>query len=116
MNNRKVKHQNGSIKVNNSTEGETMETMVERMVYGNEPIEGGSELIYTQAKDGVVPSYNHRADKFEIAIEQAENTNKSLSAKNYENNVKLKAEKGGLNDEEKDKKETGGAESVQGTK
>lgn len=48
-------------------EGETIEHKVQRIVLNKEPIEDGAEIIYTEKKDGVLPQYNIRTDKWEIA-------------------------------------------------
>lgn len=48
-------------------EGETIENKVQRIVLNKEPIEDGAEIIYTEKKDGVLPQYNIRTDKWEIA-------------------------------------------------
>lgn len=48
-------------------EGETIEHKVQRIVLNNEPIEDGAEIIYTEKKDGVLPQYNIRTDKWDIA-------------------------------------------------
>lgn len=50
-----------------SYEGEPIEHKVQRIVLNNEPIEDGAEIIYTEKKDGVLPQYNIRTDKWEIA-------------------------------------------------
>ena len=57
-----------SIEVNKSVIGETIETKVERLVNNKENISGGSPLIFTERKDGVMPEYNIRTDRFELAI------------------------------------------------
>lgn len=48
-------------------EGETIENKVQRIVLNKEPIEDGAEIIYTEKKDGVLPQYNIRTDKWDIA-------------------------------------------------
>ena len=48
-------------------EGETIEHKVQRIVLNKEPIEDGAEIIYTEKKDGVLPQFNIRTDKWEIA-------------------------------------------------
>ena len=48
-------------------EGETIEHKVQRIVLNKEPIEDGAEIIYTEKKDGVLPQYNIRTDKWDIA-------------------------------------------------
>ena len=48
-------------------EGETIEAKVQRIVINKEPIEDGAPIIYTEKKDGVLPQYNIRTDKWDIA-------------------------------------------------
>lgn len=50
-----------------SYQGETIEAKVQRVVINKEPIEDGAPIIYTEKKDGVLPQYNIRTDKWEIA-------------------------------------------------
>lgn len=50
-----------------SYEGETIEAKVQRVVINKEPIEDGAPIIYTEKKDGVLPQYNIRTDKWDIA-------------------------------------------------
>lgn len=57
------------IKRNISIEGETIEMKIERITTHNEPITDGAPLIYTDRKDGVLPAYDPRTDKWDIAIE-----------------------------------------------
>lgn len=58
-----------SLTVNNGVEGETIETKMERVLSGNEPITDGAPIIYTERKDGIFPEHNIRTDKNEIALE-----------------------------------------------
>ena len=48
-------------------EGDTIEHKVQRIVLNKDPIEDGAEIIYTEKKDGVLPQYNIRTDKWDIA-------------------------------------------------
>lgn len=48
-------------------EGESIETKVRRIVENNEPITDGAPIIYTNREDGVLPGYNIRTDRWEIA-------------------------------------------------
>lgn len=50
-------------------EGETIEQKVRRILDENEPIKDGAPIIYTDKKDGVLPAYNIRTDRWEIAID-----------------------------------------------
>lgn len=64
------KYPKGSLTGIPTTEGETIETKVFRMINNKESI--GKEalpLIYTDRKDGVQPAYDIRTDKWEIAVE-----------------------------------------------
>ena len=67
--------------VNESTQGETIETKVERIITLKEPIKDGAPPIYTERKDGVMPAYNIRTDRFEVAIDAMDKVTKSNMAK-----------------------------------
>lgn len=60
---------NTSLELNDSTEGETIEDKVTRALTGEEGIDESASIIYTERKDGVLPEYNPRTDKWEIAID-----------------------------------------------
>ena len=64
------------IQRNTSTVGEYIEIKIERIVTQNEPIEDGAPLIYTEKSDGVLPEYDIRSDKFDIAIDAMDKANK----------------------------------------
>lgn len=57
------------IRVNKAYEGESIEQKIDRIVNNNEPISDGAPIIYTERKDGVMPEYDIRADKWDIAID-----------------------------------------------
>lgn len=67
--------------INNSVEGERIEDKVERLVNNREPIRDASTIIYTEKKDGVMPAYNARTDRFEVAIEAMDKVHRSGIAK-----------------------------------
>ncbi len=67
-----------------TTEGETIEEKVQRVVENKEPIEDGAPIIYTERKDGVIPAYDIRADKWNIALNAMDQVNKTWSLKNME--------------------------------
>lgn len=48
-------------------DGESIEKKVARITENKEPITDGAPIIYTKREDGVIPAYNIRADKWEIA-------------------------------------------------
>ena len=43
-----------------------IEVDIQRMINNKEPLTGTAEAIYTERKEGVIPTYNIRTDKFEI--------------------------------------------------
>ena len=67
-----------------TTEGETIEEKVQRVVENKEPIEDGAPIIYTERKDGVIPAYDIRADKWDIALNAMDQVNKTWGTKNME--------------------------------
>lgn len=70
-----------SFQINGSVKGETIEKKMRRILNSNEPISDGAPLIYTERKDGVLPEYDIRTDRFEIAVEGMDMVTKSLLAK-----------------------------------
>lgn len=49
--------------------GETIERKVARMVDNQEPIKDAVPPIYQERKEGVLPAYDIRTDRFMVAIE-----------------------------------------------
>ena len=74
----------GQLKINNSFEGETIETKVRRITESKEPITDGAPVIYTDRKDGTKPEYNIRTDRFDIALDAMDYVNRSRTAKRLE--------------------------------
>jgi len=57
---------------NTSYKGETIEKKIQRIVNNKEPIKDGAPLTYTDRKNGVIPEYDIRTDRFEQAVEMAD--------------------------------------------
>lgn len=70
-----------SLKVNQSYDGERIEEKIERIVNNNEPITDGAPIIYTERDEGVLPQYDIRTDRFEVAVEAMDTVAKSKIAK-----------------------------------
>ena len=66
---------------NNATEGEPIEHKIERIVTNREPITDGAPVIYTERKDGVLPGYDIRTDRFDVALEAMDKVTKTHIAK-----------------------------------
>ena len=74
----------GKLNINNSYEGETIETKVKRITENKEPISDGAPVIYTDRKDGTKPEFNIRTDRFDIALDAMDYVNRSRTAKRME--------------------------------
>lgn len=75
----KEKHNIASVECH---EGEAIEDKVRRILDENEPIKDGAPIIYTDKKDGVLPEYNIRTDRWEIAMQAMDKVN-SYQASQY---------------------------------
>lgn len=62
-------------------EGETIENKVARITQNKEPITDGAPIIFTEKKDGVLPAYNIRTDRFDIALEAMDKIGRSKAKK-----------------------------------
>ena len=60
---------NGRLQSVEIYEGESIEEKVARIVQTKEPITDTMPIIYTEKKDGVLPAYNIRTDRFDLAID-----------------------------------------------
>lgn len=66
-------------------EGESIEYKVRRITENNEPITDGAPIIYTNREDGVLPAYNIRTDRWDIAQAAMDAVNQAnlAKSKNY---------------------------------
>lgn len=62
-------------------EGKTIENVIAVMMENKEQIKAESPMLYTEKKAGVLPQYNIRADKWEIAQKAMDRVNKEKIAK-----------------------------------
>lgn len=68
------------IKCNDTTEAISIEEQMRQVTASNEPIENTSALIYTERGDGVLPGYDIRTDRFEVAIDAADRITAAIEA------------------------------------
>lgn len=61
--------------------GEPIEVKMRRIMSNKEPITDGAEIIYTDRKDGVLPGYNIRTDRWDAALDAMDIVSKSHLAK-----------------------------------
>lgn len=100
-----------SLRINESVEGETIETKIERVLNNKEAITDGSPVIYNERKDGVLPGQDIRTDRFDLAIDAMDKVSRTHIAKR-ENAIKEREEAlAALKNPKKD----GGTESTQTT-
>ena len=60
---------NGRLKSIEIYEGESIETKCARILQDKEPITDTAPIIYTAKEDGVLPAYNIRTDRFDVAMD-----------------------------------------------
>lgn len=104
----------GTLRVNQSVEGEPIETKIERIIANKEPIKDGAPIIYTERKEGVKKAYDIRTDRFEVAIEGMDKVAKSYKAKReerYKDRNPVKREEDGKTESTQGKPETGTGKS-----
>lgn len=77
----KVKNNNGRLKSIEIYEGESIETKCARILQNKEPITDTAPIIYTTKEDGVLPAYNIRTDRFDIAMDAYDKITRSSAKK-----------------------------------
>lgn len=73
--------QKGKINVSNTSQGETIETKVRRIIANNEPIKNEFEMIYQKESYYVNPDCDPRTDSREVAIMAMDKANMARKAK-----------------------------------
>ena len=58
--------------IQDGRKGESIEEMLRRVRNSKEPIKADAKVSYTERKDGVVPMYDIRTDRFEFAMNAAD--------------------------------------------
>ena len=79
--NQKQKRNLSNFKPVDLIEGETIEDKCKRLVETKEPIKDGAPILYTERKDGVLPAYDIRTDRWAIAQEAMDKNRKAIDAK-----------------------------------
>ena len=81
-------------------EGESIENKVRRITENNEPITDGAPIIYTNRDDGVLPAYNIRTDRWDVAQQAMDAVNQANLAKSKNYGQIEKQEKNALDSKE----------------
>ena len=91
---RKINY-NTCIEVNTSVQDERIEVVVKKAMTSNSPIGRVVTPAYTERKDGVLPQYNIRTDKWDLAQEAMGKVEKTYKTQRLE---RLEANKNGKKD------------------
>ena len=70
-----------SVLVDATYEAEGLEVKLRRVTETNEPLGGDIPIVYTKKTDGVLPAFDIRTDRFEIAREAMSKVQESEMAK-----------------------------------
>ena len=92
--------------------GETIEAKVRRITENNEPITDGAPIIYTNRDDGVLPAYNIRTDRWEIAQQAMDAVNQANLAKSKNYGNINKEDKKALDSQDMNNSQSGQQESA----
>ena len=93
-------------------EGESIETKVRRITENNEPITDGAPIIYTNRDDGVLPAYNIRTDRWDIAQQAMNAVNQANLAKSKNYGKIDKEDKKALDSQDMSNSQSGQQESA----
>lgn len=93
-------------------EGESIENKVRRITENNEPITDGAPIIYTNRDDGVLPAYNIRTDRWEIAQGAMDAVNQANLAKSKNYGKIEKEDKKALDSQDMSNGQSGQQESA----
>ena len=93
-------------------DGENIETKVKRITENNEPITDGAPIIYTNRDDGVLPAYNIRTDRWEVAQQAMDAVNQANLAKSKNYGKIEKEDKKALDSQDMSNSQSGQQESA----
>lgn len=79
----KITNLHNGIKRQNVEIGESIEEKMRRVTEVGEPIDNAMPMVYTELKDGVLPEYDYRTDRWDIAQKAMDIVNKQNYAKTY---------------------------------
>ncbi len=71
--------------INESVEGKSIEEKMRETTLNGQPIESAAPLLYTDKKDGVLPQYDIRTDRWDIALQTTDKITRTQIAKSQEN-------------------------------
>lgn len=76
-----IRTKSNSFYTNIPAEGECIEEKIRRVTQNGEPISDGAPIIFTEKKDGVLPQFDIRTDRWDIALMAMDAVNRAKTAK-----------------------------------
>lgn len=73
----RIKNTRSDFQMNTTYQVESLTQKLRRITGNNEAIKAEVPVVYTEKKDGVMPAYDIRSDRFEIAREAVEKMQKA---------------------------------------
>ncbi len=70
--------------INESVEGQSIEEKMRETTMNGQPIESAAPLLYTDKKDGVLPQYDIRTDRWDIALQTTDKITRTQIAKSQD--------------------------------
>lgn len=70
--------------INEGVEGKSIEQKMRETTLNGQPIDNAAPLIYTDRKDGVLPQYDIRTDRWDIALQTTDKVARTQAAKTQE--------------------------------
>lgn len=99
------------LKINESQECNTLERKLELIMQNQDTIEAETQLIYTEKKEGVLPGYDIRTDRWELALDGLNAIDKSNAAKRDNANLQVVKNDDGNTDNQGKAEDNGSAKS-----
>jgi hypothetical protein len=82
---KRIVYANSQLRGGNTYECDRLDLKLRRLMENKEPIdEEMASMIYTERKDGVLPAYNIRTDRFDVAIMAMDAANKMRDAQRWQ--------------------------------
>lgn len=95
MKHTKTKYTKTCIRRKCTSTGLSIEETVRQAIATNSPLEGGATPIWTPASDGVVPAYDVRTDKQDLALKAMDKVQKTEAMKGFIKQIELGKDKNG---------------------
>lgn len=64
-------------------DGQSIEELMRKALHSQEPIEANAKISYSERKDGVLPQFDIRTDRFDYAMMAADRVHASAAAQRH---------------------------------